>query len=133
MKYAPVERDQLDNVLEFLVDGFGWSLNRYKQVKEYILKSNASLRFYGFAMYDDNEKICSAILLPFQGYSKLCKIISLMSWFTKNSFRGVNSILFAQKLKKFLLSQNFLITDYTPSPAVSSILKALNFRVMKGF
>ena len=64
-------------------------LNRYKQVKEYILKSNASLRFYGFAMYDDNDKICSAILTPLQGYSKLFKIISLMSWFTKNSFRGV--------------------------------------------
>lgn len=133
MIYASVDKDKLDNVLEFLVEGFGWSFNRNKQVREYILKSNAKLDFYGFVMYDDNRRICSAILLPFQGYFKQFKIISLMSWYTKNSFRGINSVLFAQRLKKFLSSKNFVITDYTPTPAVSSILWALNFRNMNGF
>ena len=75
------------------------SLNRHKQVKEYILKTNESLRFYGFAMYDDNEKICSVILLPFQGYSKLFKIISLMSWFSKIPL---------EELIQFYLSKKFI-------------------------
>lgn len=133
MHFVPINREKVDAALEFLAKGFGWPMGRYNQVKEFILEANSSLGFYGFAMYADDDNISSAILLPFQGYIGLDKVISLMSWYTKPSYRGINSFLFAQKLKKFLLTSNFIITNYTPNQAVSSLLKSLDFKIMEGF
>ena len=133
MYFTPVDINKLEPVLEFLVDGFGWSLKRQKQIREYIQKANKSIGIYGYAMYDNIDCISSAILLPYQGFSKKYKIISLMAWYSKKSCRGINSILFAEKLYKFLISNEFIITDYTPSKTVSLILQKLNFKSMNGF
>ena len=133
MYFTPVNKNKIESVLEFLSNGFGWSLKRINQIREYIKSSNFSIEIYGFVMYDDQDSICSAILLPYQGYSNKYKIISLMSWYSKKSYRGISSILFAQKLYEFLKLNKFVITDYTPSKPVKLILQKLNFKTMKGF
>tara|TARA_Y100001968_G_scaffold327345_1_gene372192 strand:+ start:1147 stop:2160 length:1014 start_codon:yes stop_codon:yes gene_type:complete len=131
--FTPIVGNRLEIVLEFLREGFCWPNKRVIQVKEYILQSNSSIGFYGFVMYDDNNCICSAILTPFQGVFENNKIISLMSWYSKPSQRGLQAIIFAQNFKKFLLANKFIITNYTPSPSVLLILKSLEFKTMNGF
>ena len=92
MYFTPVDINKLEQVLEFLVEGFDWSLKRKTQIREYIKNANSSIGIYGFVMYDNIDSICSAILLPYQGLSKKHKIISLMAWYSKKSYRGINSI-----------------------------------------
>ena len=35
-------------------------------------------------MFDENYSVCTAILIPCQGYSNKYKVISLMSWYSKD-------------------------------------------------
>ena len=132
MNFTLVDKNNLEKVLEFLSEGFGWSLKRVNQVSEYIKCSNCSIEIYGFAIFDENDSICSAILVPFQGYLNKYKIISLMSLYSKKSSRGINSILFVQKVCKFLKSNQFIITDYTATKTVQLILQKFNFKNMNG-
>ena len=112
MNFFLVDKNNLEKVLEFLAEGFGWSLKRVNQVREYIKCSNCSIEIYGFAMFDENYSVCTAILIPYQGYSNKYKVISLMSWYSR-SYRGINTILFAEKVYKFLKSNQYVITDLT--------------------
>jgi len=132
MYFIPVDKNKLESILEFLADGFGWSFKRANQIRGYIKCSNCSIEIYGFAMYDEKGSICSAILTPYQGYSKKYKIISFMSWYSKKSYRGINSILFIKNVIEYLKLNQFLITDYTPTKAVKFILQKLNFKTMNG-
>ena len=84
MYFTPVDINKLEQVLEFLVEGFDWSLKRKTQIREYIKNANSSIGIYGFVMYDNIDSICSAILLPYQGLSKKHKIISLMAYSKKS-------------------------------------------------
>ena len=48
MNFSLVDKNNLEKVLEFLAEGFGWSLKRVNQVREYIKCSNCSIEIYGF-------------------------------------------------------------------------------------
>ena len=88
-------------------------------------------------MYDNFGNIISSILTPFQGFHEKNKIISLMSWYSLPTERNLKNIIFAKKFINYLISKNFIITDYTPSKDIEKILKYLNFKTMifleKGF
>ena len=47
---------------------------------------------------DENSEISSALLTPFQGKYHSRNIISLMSWYSIPSERGLNSILFMKHI-----------------------------------
>ena len=69
MHFICVDNNKLDSVLDFLANGFGWSLNVLIKLGN-IQCSNFSIEIYGFAMYDELDSICSGYINPLSGLLK---------------------------------------------------------------
>ena len=121
--------DLLKQVIEFLKVGFfKWYSKKSAQVFRRLTSQKPELP--RAAIYVDNGNIVIGILLFHQGWSKAEKknIINLSSWYANHSHRGIEVILFAKNLT--LALDKHIITNYTPSPAVCKILKAIKYKDM---
>lgn len=119
----------LKKVIDFLQDGFNWSIKRSNEIKQHF---NNQISTVPIAAYlEENGKLKIAILIFNQSkyLDNSAATLNFSSWYASPDSRGIIAINFARKLVKDL--KNFTLTNYTASPHAYKIFKNLEFEDMK--
>lgn len=136
MEIDLIKEENLDIAIEFLAKGFyKENFNSYK-VKKFMQKANEKkLDFYGFYLFNSNNVIQGAILTPLQGkyYSKKkeLNVVNLMAWYVLPEYRGMQSLRLAKFTVKYLVSRNFMITNFTPNKVAKKVFTNFGFKDME--
>jgi len=136
--FAKINNNNLDEIIDFLVLNFQQSHNFKKNIKNYLIQSNAKENFYGFCLFNKRDsRIYGAILCPKQlsYYSshleKKVSVYNLSTWYVDPLFRGLGTKIFIEKVLQNL--DHNIITSYTSNIAASKILKLFGFKNMSYF
>lgn len=123
---------QLDEALEFLSRGFGWQEARANRFRNSLIEFNSDFP-YGAVVRNQDDELVIAILFFHQGEvlspeSGTRSVVNLSSWYAIESHRGMDAVLFANRVVSYLRARSCITTDYTPSDAAKSVFRALGLR-----
>lgn len=132
MRFSVVETaERLDEVLSFLARGFGWSDVRHSAFGS-ALRRHDEFGAYGAVLEDASGKPVIALLFFHQGSvavdGVIKPVINLSAWYAEPAHRGLESVVFANRVIRYLRSRNCITTDYTASDAARSVLLALGLK-----
>ena len=132
MQIIKVKSIELLDIIQFL--GIGFKMSRKQQEKSinYLISSNKDIDFYGYAA-KYNDSIVGACFATLQGQFKEKKVLNISSLYFLPSFRGPYVAYFCKNILDYAISEDYIITNYTPNSSVSFIFKKLGFRAMDGF
>jgi len=110
--------------------GFRMSMSRIERLHDFILTTNISRGVYGYAFYSSGSLV-GAILTPYQGIIGKYSVVSLSSFYMLPSFRGYRAVSFLKSVINLSSVEYDIITNYTPSKSVITILESFGFQRMQ--
>jgi hypothetical protein len=126
------DKSELKNVIDFLGDGFGLSLEKRIAFIKLLERNPADYPIA--AVTTKNGKMTAAMLLIAQiscSINNDLKVLNLSTWYALPKNRGVEAIIFIKKLLNQL--NGYVFTNYTPNDTVTLILKSFGFTNMNVF
>ena len=119
----------LKEVINFLGNGFKWSLQKKDKIEKSLILHNKYLKEYGYYIINNNV-IIGGFLIFHQGnisYNNFfLKVINISSWyFLPNSRGGLPLIMIKNIIKNY---PNTIITNLTPTFTAQKILKPFGFK-----
>jgi len=127
-----IDEETLFEVINYLENNFKWTKQYSNSLFKLIVKNNSN-KIYGIKLRNKSNETIGAILAIKQthkiGGREYKEVINLSSWFIDKPWRGICGMAMAIKITRIF--KDSIITNYTPTKNVISILKALKFVEMK--
>lgn len=132
MSFSVIENtEQLDEALAFLADRFDWRETMRTRIRNSLIRFNGDFS-YGAVLRNRDGELVIAILFFYQGLLSTGvgtrPVVNLSSWYAVESYRGIEAVLFANRVVTHLRARSCITTNYTPTDAAKSVLLALGFR-----
>ena len=122
------DEKNLHEIINYLETNFKWTKKYSNSLFKLIVNNNLN-KIFGIKLKSEFGETIGAILTIQQPHiisgSDSKEVINLSSWYIDKTWRGICGMAMAIKITQVF--KNSIITNYTPSKNVISILKAIKF------